>query len=158
LASTASGFKETAPVRGWLAPGPFPLLGRLIKTQLSGCREKQASAMRHRCTAWTPCVLICQHRWAKLRVIHVTVQPHAWCSFAGTCSFGFPSKAVRLTLRVTGAGYIHKQSIFPGPPQRQCCGILCELAAIYRVLPIPALPRIDRPWLHQVRDPASWLA
>jgi len=56
---------------------------------------------------------------AKLRVIHVTVRPHGWCSFAGTCSFGFPSKAVRLTLRVTGAGYIHKHSIFPGPPQRQ---------------------------------------
>jgi hypothetical protein len=95
---------------------------------------------------------------AKLRVIHVTVRPHGWCSFAGTCSFGFPSKTVRLTFRITGAGYIHKQSIFPGPPQRQCCGILCELAAIYRALPIPALPRIDRPWLQQVRDPASWLA
>jgi hypothetical protein len=75
---------------------------------------------------------------AQLRALPVTVQPHACCSFAGTCNFGFPSKAVRLTLRITGAGYIHKQSIFPGPPQRQCCGILCELAAIYRALPTGA--------------------
>jgi len=30
---TVQSFKETAPVRGWLAPGPFPLLGRLIETQ-----------------------------------------------------------------------------------------------------------------------------
>jgi hypothetical protein len=43
---------------------------------------------------------------ASVAVIPVSDRSHAWCSFAGTCSFGFPSKAVRLTFRITGAGYI----------------------------------------------------
>jgi hypothetical protein len=52
-----------------------------------------------------------------------------------------PFSAARLILRTPGLRTLDKQYIFPGPPQRQCCGILCSVAALYSALPIPALPR-----------------
>jgi hypothetical protein len=71
----------------------------------------------------------------------VSVWPHPRCPFVRACSFHFPFNAVRLILRTPGLRTLDKQYIFPGPPQRQCCGILCSVAALYSALPIPALPR-----------------
>jgi hypothetical protein len=77
--------------------------------------------MRHRCTAWKPRALICQHGFLTGGSLFLFGNTSS-VSTVGP-NFRLPFNAVRFTIRNTGLEFFFHESVFPGP-QRQCCGNL----------------------------------